>query len=580
MGKIAFSRISSLLLFQTMLIEGGNMNDLESNHFIYSKLIKHSKFFDDEYYREKHKNLSSSIRPEEHYLDIGWREGDDPSSRFSTSEYLELNPDVKDADICPLLHYELYGKYEGRKIGIDSGDYKSLEIKRGRQRKNGIKHNTSLIEKNRGARILVILHLFYMSSWKEIKEYLRNLDIYGYDLIVSYTPMIVDDEVLKDITDYKPDARVLLFPNLGYDVGSFTELLAEIDLDKYDIIFKLQSKGVNRKRIFIYGEYMEYRDWFLYLYEGCLGPETVHITIDKLMNDPGIGLVAAQNLIVEDPPHKQNMVRSFMTEQGMALPDKYLFVAGTCFAVKSSAMRQIADMNLKVEMYQSAGRGFTLAHKMERVICLVVLTSGYEFYGNSVMRFTRLLRKINPHYWKMKHYSGMRLLQDKRFKLDDNFVFYSIEHRLVKKYELKNIKLERIKRRWKRKNIPLTKCAPYLYLVSGDPSVYEEYGKQNKELYKLERDRETFDQLIQSIEKNGLNEENVVVVNKNNIIMDGQHRCCYLLYKYGRDYEVPCLRIYETDSRTFMDDISSSMQIFQYKILHKGLFLWNKIKSL
>lgn len=431
-------------------------------------------------------------------------------------------------------------------VSSPAQNYKAHAISRRLMRSLGRRRYADMINRNRSARILVILHLFYMESWKEIKEYLKNLDPYGYDLIISYTADHYDKAVLEEIRAFKPDAVLKEFPNLGYDVGAFTELLSETDLSAYDIVFKLQSKGVKRPKIYIYGNYLKRRDWFLNLFEGCIGPLTVHKTIDRLMNDPKTGLVAAGNLIVEDPPHKQNMVKAFMQEQGIPIPDKYLFVAGTCFAARAELMQPIADMHLRVSDYSQAGNGFSLAHKMERLLCLTVLNGGYDFYGNSVLPLRRALRKLSPDYHRRKKYSALRLLDDKRFSLDDEFVYFSLEQCLVKKYELVDVPLKDIRRRWINEDIPLKECLPYKYLVSGDPEVYAEYCRQNKAQYGLDiMSREKFDELIRSIEEKGFDSREVIVINSDNVLLDGQHRCCCMLYKYGEDYRIPCLKIYE-----------------------------------
>ena len=50
-----------------------------------------------------------------HYLDIGWREGRDPSAGFSTNGYLLANPDVRAAGINPLVHFLEVGLSESRR---------------------------------------------------------------------------------------------------------------------------------------------------------------------------------------------------------------------------------------------------------------------------------------------------------------------------------------------------------------------------------------------------------------------------------------------------------------------------------
>ena len=56
----------------------------------------------------------SGLPPAAHYLIYGWREGKDPSPAFSTNNYLNRYPDVRKMDICPIVHWKLRGKREGR----------------------------------------------------------------------------------------------------------------------------------------------------------------------------------------------------------------------------------------------------------------------------------------------------------------------------------------------------------------------------------------------------------------------------------------------------------------------------------
>ena len=426
------------------------------------------------------------------------------------------------------------------------GVYRQHLLRRSIMRRIGQGLCADMIKKNSRARILVILHLFYMNSWKEIKEYLKNLSPYRYELVVTCPEEYADKAVLEDIRQFKKGAVVKKCRNLGYDIGSFTQVLSETDLSAYDIVFKLQSKGVKRPGIYIYGNYFKKRDWFLNLYEGCIGPVTVHKTIDRLMNDGAAGLAAAENLIVADPSHKQNMVKAFMRENNIAVPEEYRFVSGSCFAVRAGLMQPVADMGLKISDYKPAAADFSLAHKMERVICLAVLSQGYKLCGNKVMPFTRAFRKLSADYFIRKKYSAVRLLDDKRFRLDDEFFFFCLEQRLVRKYETVEIPLKDIRRIWDGKPIPLKECHPYKYLVQGDPRIYEEYCRLNSRDFKLDiMSQDRFDELIDSIEQNGFDSQSAVVVNGDNILMDGQHRCCYMLYKYGEDHRIPCLRIYE-----------------------------------
>ena len=70
-----------------------------------------SLYFDEDWYAKKY-NITSKGSAIEHYLNIGWKLFYDPSPYFSTKGYLYTHPDVAVSGQNPLVHYELYGKYE------------------------------------------------------------------------------------------------------------------------------------------------------------------------------------------------------------------------------------------------------------------------------------------------------------------------------------------------------------------------------------------------------------------------------------------------------------------------------------
>lgn len=75
--------------------------------------IKNSLLFDAAWYCKTY-GFGEYFDAAEHYLNIGWREGKNPSAFFSTADYLEKNPDVAAAGLNPLLHFEKHGVKEGR----------------------------------------------------------------------------------------------------------------------------------------------------------------------------------------------------------------------------------------------------------------------------------------------------------------------------------------------------------------------------------------------------------------------------------------------------------------------------------
>ena len=71
--------------------------------------------FDRAYYLAHNPDIAQAgIDPLQHYEQFGWREGRDPNAVFHVAYYLNQNPDIVAGGIEPLQHYEQHGWLEGR----------------------------------------------------------------------------------------------------------------------------------------------------------------------------------------------------------------------------------------------------------------------------------------------------------------------------------------------------------------------------------------------------------------------------------------------------------------------------------
>ncbi|MEW6017310.1 MAG: hypothetical protein AB1760_04465 [Pseudomonadota bacterium] len=78
--------------------------------------------FDATFYAGENPDVArSGMDPLDHFLRTGWREGRDPTPRFSVADYLEMNPDVAAAGMNPFVHYVQGGRAEGRATRWDLG---------------------------------------------------------------------------------------------------------------------------------------------------------------------------------------------------------------------------------------------------------------------------------------------------------------------------------------------------------------------------------------------------------------------------------------------------------------------------
>lgn len=79
-------------------------------------LLAQHGVFERRYYQQQMPALQRWlwVRPELHFLRLGWREGLTPSPRFDAQWYTSRYADIGRAKVNPLLHFLRYGIHEGR----------------------------------------------------------------------------------------------------------------------------------------------------------------------------------------------------------------------------------------------------------------------------------------------------------------------------------------------------------------------------------------------------------------------------------------------------------------------------------
>ncbi|MDT2459464.1 rhamnan synthesis F family protein [Enterococcus avium] len=450
-------------------------------------------------------------------------------------------------------------------------DYHAHSYYREKKRQYFEKKYSELIRKNSDSKILVVLHMFYPDSWIEISEYLENLRPYDWQLIVTFPEMSEINIDIENIKRYKPDAIFKSFPNKGYDIGPFILALKDIDLSEYDIIIKLQSKGVKRKLLYIYNQAFYGRNWFSNLYEGCLGSQNIHTSIDLLMGDNNYGYVCAKNLIVNDPLYKENIVKKNLYEHNLFVPKTYKFIAGTCFIARPFLLQELKDGYFSSKSFDPIprSRGMSLAHVLERYFTILGDSKGYQIYGNDVCRFTRVTKHLLE--FLLRQFSSDRLLK-MGYKIDDEYFYWKLDNILVL-YKERELEVGHLKypSDIHKKNIYISEAAPYKYLM-GDEKKYQEYNKFHKENDLPIMTKERFNSLIESMESNGYSQKNIILVDDRNVIFDGQHRACFLAYKYGLNHKIKVLQIRRITKKELVKIIVPKILIKRYYIKKYGTY--------
>jgi hypothetical protein len=202
------------------------------------KIIKKSKLFDKRYYLETYPDVrAAKIDPIEHYLNHGWREGRNPSENFQTDFYLSNYISDFSRDICPLVHYEKYGK----KMGFPTVSPIATELTFPPECQE---FSETFLHDEKPGRVAIFamfnVHgiipqatLYYL---KELKKVVNNIVLIGDHPILA-----TEVEKIKDIVPYDLKQSYITVPNecetRTYIFGQYQSVLYGNEIkSKNDII--------------------------------------------------------------------------------------------------------------------------------------------------------------------------------------------------------------------------------------------------------------------------------------------------------------------------------------------------------
>lgn len=278
-------------------------------------------------------------------------------------------------------------------------------------------------------RTLVVLHLYYFGLWSKVRAYLENLSGMVFDLFVTYPEELADEATLRAVREFKPDAELVACANAGFDVGPFVDVLSRVDLSKYDIVFKLQTKGCDKELVYAYGLLLKGDEWFRCLYDGILSRENLPRLVEALESGT-CELAAAERLIVHDQYDRQWFVRCACERLHVPVPEDYAFVAGTCFAMRASSLVPLQKLGLTIADFAPSRRGeFSLGHVIERVMCFPAHGKmlGLPVAGADRANEIAEVRSRNRRY---------EMMEDERFKLNPDFQLEYLEPVMIDGYEV------------------------------------------------------------------------------------------------------------------------------------------------
>ena len=216
--------------------------------------------------------------------------------------------------------------------------------------------------------IAIVIHIFYIDVWQEIKNYLTCLDI-DYDLFITI-PENTPDEHIIEIFKETPHIHLYMTENRGRDVLPFLQIMQIIGTDSYKYICKMHTKKT--------GDSALGHVWRKLLYYDLIGSnETVQEILQSFKNDETIGMVTGKNTILDSQRYtygNDRNIQHLATLTGIIYDEYYHFPAGTMFWTRAEIIAPIVEQFSKGTLVfeEEAGqKDNTLAHAIERFFGII-----------------------------------------------------------------------------------------------------------------------------------------------------------------------------------------------------------------
>lgn len=223
--------------------------------------------------------------------------------------------------------------------------------------------------------ILVHCHVFYKNLWDELKECINNINPYNFDLYI--TLVYEDDELIKDINDNFPNAKIEIVENKGYDIGPFFYILNKVNLDNYSYIVKIHTKRDMPPFAITSLGYDISGNKFRKMCLNFLSTKNVFENIINSFNtDQDLGMVSDYRLIVKskyDDKIIKPRIIEYMKNMGCK-KTSYTFVGGTMFICRAYLLKPLQELNIKLSDFEIVDVNYKhhLAHVMERILGFVI----------------------------------------------------------------------------------------------------------------------------------------------------------------------------------------------------------------
>lgn len=234
---------------------------------------------------------------------------------------------------------------------------------------------------SRQSRLLVVLHAYYHDKVDYFIEKLRNINGCQWDIVVTYVTPSEDTE--EKIRELNPSARFYQVANFGYDILPFIEVLKMVNLENYDYVLKLHTKGDLLHKNYINSVNLFGSLWRDYLVDSLLkSPGHFRKNLNRFRVNRKVGMLCSYELYKERDlfqPEDTFDLEDEAKRIGLRL-GRTTFCAGSIFMARADALKRLLTIEFAPDAWlhvpKSNSNG-SMAHVYERMICYIVRDAGY-----------------------------------------------------------------------------------------------------------------------------------------------------------------------------------------------------------
>jgi lipopolysaccharide biosynthesis protein len=218
--------------------------------------------------------------------------------------------------------------------------------------------------KKKNSDTAVILHLYYVDLWDEIKAKFENLGK-DFDLYININNN-ADIDFIKKIKREFPNSYIYSCENRGRDILPFVEILKDILPLKYKYICKIHTKKSLHR--------IDGNIWRNDLINGILGSKK-RVENAKKYLDEGSAIVVAKGNIFSYKKWKGSnkiIVNNFAKKANIKMKENFYFPAGSMFWFKPEVFEKLIKfIDLSEFDFEKGQIDGTKAHAVERIFGLL-----------------------------------------------------------------------------------------------------------------------------------------------------------------------------------------------------------------